>query len=215
MGLELKKGDQIQFLIDRSGSMATADCDGETRYNHSKEKVKAFVRGASSFDPDGVSVHFFNNRVEAHKNVSTEAEVDRLIDQHKPGGGTATHLALQTAWNEHRSTGAKASFIFVITDGEPSEPADTERQIVSITQSVSSPEEFRIAFLTVGKRTPELQQWLTNLDSNLKGAKFDIVSVEELDNVDFDQAVADLIGSSTTADEAAAGHVAGKATTQI
>lgn len=215
MGLELKKGDQIIFLVDRSGSMDTTDCDGDSRYNCVREKIKAFVRGASKFDPDGVSVHLFNNRVELHTDVADPATVDKLIDAHKPGGGTATHLAIQAAWREHKTKSSAATFVVLFTDGDPSEPTEVENTIVNITKTMSSPEEFRLSFLTVGKRSPELSSWLERLDSSLKGAKYDIVGVEELNNVDFDQAIADLIGSTTTTAEAAAGTVAGKATTTI
>jgi uncharacterized protein YegL len=215
MGLELRKGDQVQFLIDRSGSMDTSDCDGDTRYHYAKEKVKAFVRGAAKYDPDGVSIHFFNNRVETHQNVATVEQIDALIDQHRPGGGTATDLAIQAAWKEHTVTKSAGTYVFIITDGEPSDPGAVQKQIVNITNSMGSPEEFRLAFLTVGVQSSELKAWLSALDSDLKGAKYDIVSVEELDKVDFEQAVADLVGSTTTAGEAAAGHTGGKTTTTI
>lgn len=215
MGLELKKGDQVQFLVDRSGSMDTGDCNGETRYNHVREKLKAFVRGASKYDPDGVSIHFFNNRVETHTDVSNVDTVDQLIDQHRPGGGTATHLAIQAAWNEHQAKKSTATFVMIFTDGEPSEPDEVKRVIVNITNAMSNPEEFRLSFLTVGQRSAALSAWLSALDSDLKGAKYDIVGVEELDSVDFEGAIADLVGSSTTATEAAAGQTAGKTTTHI
>jgi len=195
--------------------MDTPDCDGDTRYNAVREKLKAFVRGASKFDPDGVSIHFFNNRVETHADVADVNVVDQLIDTHRPGGGTATHLAIQAAWKEHRQKQSTASFVMAFTDGEPSEPEEVKKSIVNITNTMNNPEEFRITFLTVGVQSPQLKAWLSALDSDLKGAKYDIVGVEELNNVDFDQAVADLIGSSTTSAEAAAGNTAGKATTTI
>lgn len=215
MGLELKKGDQIQFLIDRSGSMDTRDCEGDSRYNYAAEKVKVIVKGAAQFDPDGVSIHFFNHKVESHKNVATVEEVNELIAKHRPGGNTATDLAIQAAWKEHQTSKSSQTFVFVITDGEPSNPSAVERAIVNITNSVSSPEEFRLSFLTVGERSSGLDAWLTGLDSNLKGAKYDIVGVEKLEDVDFESAVADLIGSSTSASDAAAGNVTGKKTQSI
>jgi len=215
MGLELKKGDQVIFLVDRSGSMDTSDCDGDTRYNYAREKIKAYVRGASKYDPDGVSIHFFNNRVESHTDVATAEAVDKLIDAHRPGGGTATHLAIQAAWNEHRVKKSASSYAILFTDGEPSEPTEVNNTVVNITNTMNNPEEFRIMLLTVGTRTPEVSAWLSNLDSNLKGAKYDIVGVDELSQVDFEQAVADLVGSTTTTAEAAAGKTGGKTTTTV
>jgi len=215
MGLELRKGDQVIFLVDRSGSMLTNDCDGDTRYNSVRESLKAYVRSAAKFDPDGVSIYFFNNSVEAHADVADPAAIDTLIDSHAPGGGTNTHLAIQAAWKEHKAKNSQATFVIIFTDGDPSDREATEKAIVNITNTMTTPEEFRLLFLTVGKRSSELQQWLSNLDSALKGAKYDIVGVEELTGVDFEQAAADLIGSTNTTAEAASGTAKGKATTHI
>lgn len=215
MGLEIKKGDQIIFLVDRSGSMATGDCDGDTRYNAVRESIKAFVRGAAKYDPDGVSIHFFNNRVETHNDVATPEAVDKLIDSHSPGGGTSTDLAVSAAWKEHKGKNSTSTFVIIFTDGEPSDPAAVEKTIVNITNTMGTPEEFRLLFLTVGQRSPELAAWLSKLDSSLTGAKYDIVGVEELAGVDFEQATADLIGSTTTTAEAASGRATGKGTTHV
>jgi len=215
MGLELKKGDQVIFLVDRSGSMATSDCNGDTRYNYVRETIKAFVRGAAKYDPDGVSIHFFNNRVESHEDVATPEAVDQLIDTHGTGGGTMTDLALAAAWKEHRRKGSSASFVVCFTDGDPSDRDAVEKQIINITNAMQSPEEFRIMFLTVGQRSPELEAWLEHIDSSLTGAKYDIIGHEAAEKVDFEGAIADLIGSSTTTAEAAAGDTKGKSTSHI
>jgi Mg-chelatase subunit ChlD len=215
MGLELKKGDQVIFLLDRSGSMDTQDCDNQSRYDYAKEKIKTFVRGASKFDPDGVSIHFFNYKVEQHKNVATPEQVDALIEAHRPGGGTRTDLAFEAAWREHKASGSAATFVICFTDGNPEGyEAEVENEIKNICNAMSNPEEFRISILTVGKRSKELAAWLEKIDSQLN-AKYDIISHEELDSVDFDGAIADLIGSSTTAEEAAAGKTQGKTTTHV
>jgi Mg-chelatase subunit ChlD len=217
MALEIKAGDQIIFLVDRSGSMDEADCGGgETRYNHSKEKIAAFVTAASKYDPDGVSVHLFGGgNVDLHEDVKTKDEVEKLINAKRPGGGTPTEKALQAAWNEHARKGSESTFVYVFTDGEPNEKQAVANTIIAITKKMKGPEEFRISFLTVGVRSAALQKYLETLDSGLTNAMFDIVSVDELDNVDFQQAADNLIGSTTTAGEAAAGKTGGKVTTQI
>lgn len=215
MGLELRKGDQIIFLVDRSGSMATTDCEGDSRYNAVRETIKAFVRSAAKYDPDGVSVHLFNNHVELHPDVATPEAVDKLIDTHQPAGGTATDLAIQAAWKEHKAKASQSTFVIIFTDGEPSDPSAVEKAIINITKTMTTPEEFRLLFLTVGVRSPELAQWLAMLDNSLAGAKYDIVGVEEMAGVDFEAAAADLIGSTNTTAEAAAGTATGKATAHV
>ena len=61
---------------------------------------------------------------------------------------------------------------------------------LEITKDLKEEHEFAISFLTVGKRTPALEAFLTSLDDDLKGAKYDIVDVKTLEEVDFIQAFA-------------------------
>lgn len=219
MGLELKKGDHIDFLVDRSGSMAESDCDGDTRYHFCRESIQSFVKAAVNFGLAAPAVRFFNNKVDSYANVSTAEEVANLIDAHKTGNSTRTDLAITAAWNDHlarkKAGDTNGTHVIIFTDGEPDDKSVVEKTIVGITNTMSNPEEFRLLFLTVGVPSTELAQWLEDLDDSLKGAKYDIVGVEKAGETDFAQAVADLIGSTTTQGEAAAGQTQGKATSHI
>ena len=57
--------------------------------------------------------------------------------------------------------------------------------IVQITEEIKDEHEFAISILTVGHIDPGLQAWLTQLDDDLPGAKYDIVDVKRLEEVDF------------------------------
>ncbi len=205
MSLEIKKGDRIIFAVDRSGSMATEDCDGATRYLSIKESIEAFLTGGTKFNDNGVSLYFFNNRVDSCGAVHDVPTLDKFFDANKTGGGTSTNLAIEAGWQEHKKGGGDSTFLLIFTDGEPSDPQAVKDEIVNITKQMKGPEEFRMLFATVGVRTPALSTFLGELDSDLKGAAFDIVGVAELAGLNFEEAIAELIGSSTTDSEAAKG----------
>lgn len=194
---ELSKGDQFIIGCDISGSMRTPDCPGGvTRFSYMVETMKAFVSAAAEWDPDGVSFYTFNDELKAFPNVTSVEEINKKIATLRPGGGTGTHLAITAAYKEHKAAKSSKTYLMLFTDGEPSLPVEVERAIVAITKDVQNELEFRIAILTVGRRSPELQAWLTDLDDNLTtkaGAKYDIVKVEALEDVDFAKAIADAI----------------------
>lgn len=191
---ELNKGDQFIIGFDISGSMQTQDCPGETtRFSYVMETMKAFIGEAAKWDPDGVSFYAFNNKCTEYRDVASVDAINATIGQLRPGGGTYTHLAITAAFKEHKEKGSEQTFFMIFTDGEPTEPEKVKQSIVDITKQVKDEKEFRISILTVGNRSPALDQWLTDLDDNLTAAKYDIVDVERLEDVDFEQAVANAI----------------------
>lgn len=216
------KGHRVIVLVDRSGSMDTADCEGnQTRYNYLREKLAAFVTGATQSSHDGkVTLIFFANKADTFE-VQTADQVNDYMKKHIPGGGTATHWALEQAWREYQRDPKVPAMVFLVTDGQPdSEPA-VDKEIIEITQRIKKdtgkPELFRIMLLTVGERSAHITQWLQHLDDDLgpSGAAYDIVGQNDLNQVDFQEAAAELIGSTTTDTEAASGQTAGKTTHRI
>jgi uncharacterized protein with von Willebrand factor type A (vWA) domain len=191
---ELNRGDQFIIALDASGSMQTKDCPGNTdRFSYVLETMRAFVAEAAKWDPDGVSFYVFNSELKAYQDVATIQEIDEKIAVTKPRGGTNTHLAIEAAYKEHKAKQSDQTFLLVFTDGEPTNPGAVKKSIVDITNNVQDEKEFRVAFLTVGERSPELETWLKDLDDNLTDAKYDIVTVDKLEDVDFETAVADAI----------------------
>jgi uncharacterized protein with von Willebrand factor type A (vWA) domain len=218
MSLELKKGDQIIIAVDTSGSMNERDvaCGNTTKYAWMQETLASYVKGASRFDPDGVSVYFFSSNVQTYTDVSTPEQAIDLAKKHKTGGGTNTHLALEAAWKEHASKRNQSTYLLVFTDGDASDRQALADEIVSITKRVNDPEEFRIVFLPVGTPGPDLSNFLDYLDEGLTGAKYDIVAVVRPDEADFESALANAIDGTTNAGDVADGHAnQGKKTTSV
>lgn len=197
---ELDKTDQFIVGLDISGSMQTKDCPGDTsRFNYVLEQMKVFIAEASKWDPDGVSFYAFNNVLQTFPDVASVDEINATISKLHPSGGTSTHLAITAAYAEHKKKGSEQTFFMLFTDGEPSDPDAVKKAIVDITQDVKDEKEFRISMLTVGSRTPSLDAWLSALDNDLTGAKYDIIDIDRLEHVDFETAVANAIEGTHTA----------------
>ena len=186
--LELNKGDNFIFAMDVSGSMQMSDCPGNmTRIEFLKEKVTQFANEASKYDPDGIDVLAFGHQVTPYEKVTAEKAASTIKTLSAKESATQTHLVIKKAWDLHKAGGYQQTVLFVATDGEPTDRAAVAQQIRDITHAVKDEREFNISFLTVGKISADLSTWLTQLDDNLvtAGAKYDIVDVKSLEEVDF------------------------------
>jgi uncharacterized protein with von Willebrand factor type A (vWA) domain len=211
------KGHNVIVGVDRSGSMDTGDCEGQTRYKYLGEKLTAFVGAAiESAANNQVTVLFFANTVQQATLKST-ADAEKALQEHHTGGGTATHLVLEAAFKLAQQTPDVPAMFFLATDGIPDSEGAVDQEIVSITKRIKNPEDFRIMVLTVGKKTDHITKWLEHLDADLGGlgALYDIVGQNNLNEVTFQEAAAELIKSTTTNDEALAGATQGKTTVRI
>lgn len=186
--LELNKGDDFIIGLDISASMQAADCPGGlTRTNYAMEQLRTFVKEASKWDTDGVSIYGFGVDVHAFPDVA-EANLDATVDKVRAlpyEGATMTHKVIEAAWQEHKQRNNEQTVLMLFTDGEPSDPAAVESIISSITHEMKDEREFNIAFITVGQRSPSLDAYLQKLDDALTSAKYDIVDVKRLEEVDF------------------------------
>lgn len=211
------KGHNVIVGIDRSGSMDTRDCEGQTRYGYLGEKLAVFVGAAvESANGNQVTGLFFNDQVK-QVTFTTQKEAEAAMQQYRTGGSTGTHNVIEAAYKLSQNTPGIPTMLFLVTDGHPDSEQAVDKEIVSITKRIKNPEDFRIMILTVGERTPALTTWLQHLDSDLGGlgAQYDIVGQNNLQEVDFREAAAELIASTTTNDEALAGSVSGKTTSRI
>lgn len=184
--LELNQGDNFIFGFDISGSMETSDCPGGLkRIDYLKEKTISFVKEASKYDPDGIDVITFGHNVTPYKGVTAEKASDIIGGLKANEAATNTHLLIREAWALHKAGKHEQTVLFIATDGDPTDREAVKQAIVDITQKVEDEREFNISFLTVGTPTAALQKFLDGLDDDLKGAKYDIVDVKKLEEVDF------------------------------
>lgn len=185
--LELNKGDNIIVIIDVSGSMSQTDTpNGSTRLGFSLEKTKALALEAGKWDTDGVDGLKFGHAVTSLGKITVD-NVDAILAGLKPNeGSTDTAAAIREAWKLHKAGNYPQTVALIITDGEPDDEQAVFKTIAGITQEFKGSEhEFALSFLTVGKRSPKLEAFLTKLDDDLPGAKYDIVDVKRLEDVDF------------------------------
>lgn len=186
--LELNKGDDFIICLDISGSMQATDCPGDvSRIAYSIESFKAFANEAAKYDTDGVSLYAFGASVHAFPDVSAEKidSVATALAGLRLESMTRTDLVIKQAWEEHKARNNEQTVVMVFTDGEPSNAEGLLTLIAQITQEVKDEREFNIAFITVGQRTAELDKFLAILDDGINGAKYDIVDVKRLEEVDF------------------------------
>jgi len=186
--LELNKGDDFIIALDISGSMQNTDCpNGVSRLVYTLEQFGVFANEAAKWDTDGVSLYAFGANVHAYPDVSADkiASTVEELKNKKLEGMTMTHLAVNAAWKEHQERNNEQTVLMVFTDGEPSDPDSLLNAIADITNKVKDEREFNISFITVGNRTPGLEAFLKTLDDGVPGAKYDIVDVKRLEDVDF------------------------------
>lgn len=184
--MELHQGDNFIFGIDVSGSMAAQDCPGGMqRIDYLKEKVEQFIIEASKYDTDGIDVITFGHQITVKNGVTADNAVSLIEGLHATEMATKTADLIHTAYELHKKGSYGRTTLFVATDGEPSDRAAVKKIIIDITNAIKDHGEFNISFLTVGVINAGLRNFLTELDDDLQGAKYDIVDVKSLEEVDF------------------------------
>lgn len=187
--LELNQGDDFIFALDVSASMGANDTPtGQSRYEYAKEKALAFANEAAKIDTDGISVFRFGEKVTKFSDITP----DKINDAFNAGPtemATQTAEVIKAAYAEHVERKNEQTFLLIVTDGAPTNPQAVKDVIIDITHKVKDEREFNIGFLQVGS-DKTVEAFLTALDDDLKGAKYDIVDVKRLEDVDFMAAVA-------------------------
>ena len=194
--MDLKNLD-IEFLIDKSGSMQTQDCPGgKSRWQYGQETTLALASLAEKHDPDGITVVPFAGSFKVHENV-TAGKVGQVFQEHSPMGSTNTAAVLKArldAYFARKAAGsAKSACILVLTDGAPDDQNAVADAIVAATKQMDRDEEVAISFIQIGQ-DGEASKFLAWLDEGLtsKGAKFDIVDtvkIAEVENFSIEQLI--------------------------
>lgn len=189
MSFEIDPNKQYILAGDISASMQTPDpkCGGQSRYAYMLEKFQAFIQASQDFDPDGPTVLLFGEKVHVYENTTLDAVRTNLVNPTFEGF-TNTADVIAKAYQLKQASG-QPTVVLVFTDGAPTNRNALQRTITEIANAIEKDEDFSISFLTVGTIEPDLQVYLSKLDDELKGVKFDIVDVKALEEVDFLAAV--------------------------
>lgn len=186
--MDLKNLD-IEFLLDKSGSMLSPDCPGaRTRWAYAQETTLGLATHAERHDPDGITVVPFAGSFKAYEGV-TAAKVNQIFQENQPAGSTNTAAVLKSrldAYFARKASGkAKSTCLLVMTDGAPDDQQAVANVIVEATKKMDADEEIAISFIQVGQ-DPEATKFLEWLDDGLvaKGAKFDIVDTVKIADVE-------------------------------
>lgn len=179
-------------VVDKSGSMGEADCpNGRSRWEYMQETVTQIAREVSKFDSDGIDLVVFGGAtVQSHQGVNVDA-LKGVFAKYNPGGSTPLAQAL-TESLKLAGKSDKKDFILVITDGVPDDKAAAADVIRRQANKQTADDECTFLFVQVG-HDGGAATYLRSLDDDLKGAKFDIVDVKTIDEVEQFSSIADLI----------------------
>lgn len=187
----------IEFLLDRSGSMGSSDSatGGQTRWAYGQKTMLVLAEACQKIDDDGISVGHFDCNVQVHENTTPQAMQD-IFRRLGPGGSTNTAGALKHRFDayferrdgktvtrkeggflgmggktvtEHQKPAkpAKPTIILVMTDGTPNSQPQLCDEICAATQKLNSADELAVVFIQVGDDR-SASQFLKQLDSGLK-----------------------------------------------
>lgn len=182
----------VEFLLDKSGSMGTKDCAGgkKTRWEYGRETLEALANAVTANDPDGITVAVFARAFKTYDNVTTGGDkVSAIYKENSPMGGTDTAKVLKARFDAYfarkAAGGAKSTVLFVMTDGAPDDQQAVATVIVEAANKLDNDDELAVCFVQVGK-DEDATKFLKFLDDDLQkhGAKFDIVDTLPIDEVE-------------------------------
>lgn len=177
------------LVIDRSGSMDEKDCpNGQSRWKCAEETTVQIAGKLQEYDPDGITVITFAGDFDVHENTRDDG-VKALFAKKGPAGGTTLAPVLKNIFQRYTDekkaskTKENGAIVMIITDGQPTDEDACARVITDFTKTLSDGrEEFGIEFVQVGQDA-KARDFLKRLDSGLSGAKYDIVGVTTMDDL--------------------------------
>ena len=192
------------LIIDKSGSMSTADQPGgKTRWQIAQESTLALARKCEEIDPDGITIYVFSGRFRRYDNVTSD-KVAQVYLENDPMGRTDLASVLQDALDSYLGRKAQGSAkangetILVITDGEPDDRRAVMKQIIETSRKLDRDDELAISLIQVGSDR-QATEFLKALDDQLQGAgaKFDIVDTITIDDME-DLTLAEVLLNAIT-----------------
>lgn len=188
-GFESLKNRDYTLILDKSGSMSTADQrGGRSRWEALQESTLALARKCEQFDPEGITVYLFSSRFKRYDDV-TSSKVEQIFMENDPIGSTNLAAVLWDAtqnYFQRKAAGKTKSgeTILVVTDGAPDDRRAVIDAIIRSTNQMERDEELAVTFLQIGNDSGA-KQFLTALDDQLEGvgAKFDICDTITMDDM--------------------------------
>ncbi|KAJ6484373.1 hypothetical protein C8R47DRAFT_980959 [Mycena vitilis] len=169
--LELLWNFQTVLIVDDSRSMK-----GEL-WKQAGKALQDLAAVATEYDTDGLEIHFFNSSVVA-KGIKTAEEVEDIFNKVTPTNSTPMGRKLKTVLESYLSAlktnpGLKRVNYIVITDGAPTDRAETEPELVIVNAAKELDSrhalmtQVGIQFVQIGGNTAATR-YLESLDNNLR-----------------------------------------------
>lgn len=183
----------IILALDTSGSMAEPVKAGSkvSRWDSMQESVMTLVREAEEFDDDGLDMVLFGgNNITSKTGVTSQTVREFFVNAKPPRGGTPLAEGLTEALKLAKSSSKKA-VIVVMTDGVPNDEEAAAKVIINAANEQQTGDQLTFLFVQVGDDA-NATRYLAHLDDTLP-AKFDIVDVKTVAEVDKFSSTAELI----------------------
>ena len=166
---------KYSIIIDRSGSMATGDGFGKTRWDSARKAVEKLVDAVFKYDDDGrVPLYLFDDQVEFVGECTSSSQVKGVFESYKPRGTTklaeCLDLAMKTYLPKKR---VDAEFLpgttfIVILDGT----TDSNESVKTVLNHYADPAsgyienhtQLAVSFLQIGD-DPGATRFLQELDN--------------------------------------------------
>lgn len=184
------------LIIDKSGSMATPESSGLSRWQIAQESAIALANKCSQYDPDGITIYLFSSRFKRFEN-QTASKIVSLFQENDPAGTTNLAGVLKDATDKYfdrKAAGkAKGETILVLTDGEADDRKAVMKAIIEASRRLDADEELAISLIQIGS-DGGATRFLKALDDELQGAgaKFDIVDVITVEDME-DMTLAEVL----------------------
>jgi uncharacterized protein YegL len=174
---------EFGLLLDTSGSMRSEDGTGKSRILRAKELTVSLAYYLADYDKDGIELYTFNSNVKLETGV-TPARVEEVFKGIKPFGSTRLDLALDQIGKNFleeaksgaysQATGKSGMTIFIITDGEPDDPAAVTKKIIELANSVGDRDILRLQVISIADSSTDegkaVDAFWTKMDDELKAS---------------------------------------------
>lgn len=179
--------------IDTSGSMGEPVKPGSwvTRWEAVQETAMTFIRDIEKIDSDGVGLVLFGDANVTAEDGVTSDKARAVFANRSPRGSTPLAEAL-TAALALAGKSDKKDFIIVFTDGVPDDKAAAADVIRKASHRQETDDVLTILFVQVGNDA-SATKYLTMLDDDLTGCKFDIVDAKTVTQAEAYATTAELV----------------------